>query len=1091
MNKTLVKLIIFFVTILCITGQSSAQTYPDKVSITLPSPNNIFSASYLNTTVNLYTGVPDIALPLYTLESRELKLPITLTYKASGVRLQDVASVVGLNWNLTVGGVITRIVRGLPDESEKGYIGKNRTGVQINTGAESDQVRADKIASGEYDGEPDLFYISTPTESLSFVFDENGTALFNQPTRLTVAFQRTNGPDDNMNITWTVVDELGVRYIFGEDANSREVATNAPNIPECNSTWHLSRMSSFNNTDIMTFSYASGRDLTMKTYNKIRMKFSSSSSCSPPAGSVTNIDDERTYKAPKYISSITTNNGSVKFNYLTTRKDLIGGLQLFGIEIYNAIHGDLVKRFVLNSDYFETVDPNPEMNRLCLKSVYQVSGNDKASIRLYDFNYYLNATFRFPPRSSVAFDHLGFYNNNSESTPFVPEANKQPDFDKTVLWTLRTIDHAQGGRTEFEYELNSWFDNVSNTEKNSGGLRIKTIREYDNTGKVQTRTYEYKLDNGKSSGEVMIKNPQYSKITSLIIPTGPTTGCVFSGESTYAGILFNIADINNTFTGYSRVKVTYSDGGNEVYLFTNFSSFPDKFIIINSLSGTSVGIDAIRQFGYPTSYAYKRGLPKFKGVYTASNHPVTEISYEYSSLVPEQKKARGIALSLSYTASGGANSNWFQNIYYQSMESYKVVKETEKIFDAVNRDVFVAKTKDYEYSSNGTLIRKIIYNTSEGPSFYDKFYYPENKGELANLSAAEVQAYSIMNQLKVPIWEERHAGGNVDVKYSMYKPVTGGAPLSTRVFPNKILSSRNGAAFKEEASFTYDFDSGTLLTELKRNGELNSFIWGRDTRLLAKAENAAINEIYYQGFEQVANSLTGNAFAGRKYFSGNYRVVFTRPNTKNYQLSYWRFVNNVWQLVVKDFTTDDMVITEPYPIDEIRVYPVGARMSTYTGIPSVGITSYCDANNTIQYFEYDDLLRLKLIRDLNANILSQYSYQYACNCPLNIPKIKIVFRNHYIERIERYAYQTADVYAVMVDDNGAPLNIPGALLNYRQTKNDTETGSTYEDKNIPVSGTETLIYSGMVGEWTYNISGNIATQWSYSFTPLLGIGYKL
>lgn len=50
-------------------------------------------------------------------------------------------------------------------------------------------------------------------------------------------------------------------------------------------------------------------------------------------------------------------------------------------------------------------------------------------------------------------------------------------------------------------------------------------------------------------------------------------------------------------------------------------------------------------------------------------------------------------------------------------------------------------------------------------------------------------------------------------------------------------------------------------------------------------------------------------------------------------------------------------------IDELRLYPKGAQMTTYTYQPLIGITSKCDVGNHISYYEYDAFSRLHRIRD--------------------------------------------------------------------------------------------------------------------------------
>ena len=63
-------------------------------------------------------------------------------------------------------------------------------------------------------------------------------------------------------------------------------------------------------------------------------------------------------------------------------------------------------------------------------------------------------------------------------------------------------------------------------------------------------------------------------------------------------------------------------------------------------------------------------------------------------------------------------------------------------------------------------------------------------------------------------------------------------------------------------------------------------------------------------------------------------------------------------------------------IDELRLLPVGAQMSTYTYEPLVGLLSACDINNKVTYYIYDEFYRLKLVKDSKGNILKKMEYQY-------------------------------------------------------------------------------------------------------------------
>ena len=87
-----------------------------------PSPNATALGTYADVPVNNYTGVPNISIPLHTVTSRDISLPITLSYHASGIKVAQEASWVGLGWALQAGGVITRTVRSIDDLSVgRGY----------------------------------------------------------------------------------------------------------------------------------------------------------------------------------------------------------------------------------------------------------------------------------------------------------------------------------------------------------------------------------------------------------------------------------------------------------------------------------------------------------------------------------------------------------------------------------------------------------------------------------------------------------------------------------------------------------------------------------------------------------------------------------------------------------------------------------------------------------------------------------------------------------------------------------------------------------------------------------------------------------
>jgi hypothetical protein len=65
--------------------------------------------------VDFSTGVPKIEIPIYNLKVGDSTIPITISYHASGIKVRDVASEIGLGWVINIGGVVTANILGIPD----------------------------------------------------------------------------------------------------------------------------------------------------------------------------------------------------------------------------------------------------------------------------------------------------------------------------------------------------------------------------------------------------------------------------------------------------------------------------------------------------------------------------------------------------------------------------------------------------------------------------------------------------------------------------------------------------------------------------------------------------------------------------------------------------------------------------------------------------------------------------------------------------------------------------------------------------------------------------------------------------------------
>ena len=83
-----------------------AQETPKLPEIFPQSPTASELGKFGSYPVNLSTGLPQISIPLYTVQSGDISIPITLKYHASGIKVNQRSSWVGLGWSLNTGGLI-------------------------------------------------------------------------------------------------------------------------------------------------------------------------------------------------------------------------------------------------------------------------------------------------------------------------------------------------------------------------------------------------------------------------------------------------------------------------------------------------------------------------------------------------------------------------------------------------------------------------------------------------------------------------------------------------------------------------------------------------------------------------------------------------------------------------------------------------------------------------------------------------------------------------------------------------------------------------------------------------------------------------
>ncbi|CAM1345216.1 hypothetical protein [Tenacibaculum amylolyticum] len=426
------------------------------------SPNAAEMTKYGEIPVGHFTGVPNIGIPIYTISSGDLKLPLSLSYHAGGNKVESIASWVGLGWSLNTIPSISRSVRGIPDENG-GYFSKysGKTIKEIWDEKDSNSTffnlyRQD-LFNGIKDSEPDIFNYNIPGES--------GKFFWNQETASFITFPKSNIQITKEGSGFTLVDQNGVTYIM----NSKE--TNTPNGGSAKTTsWYISKMIAANKKDTIDFIYRTESQI-IKTTNVVTKYhvLGGLGHIPPNEGSI--LITSRT--DAKLIDKIVFSTGYVKFSEDTEpREDLLGGHRLKNIAIYTN-NNELIKNYQLHHRY-KSGSGNSLGNCynaesyvkkwMLFDTLEEVSNIDIDKKLTHNFTY---NEHNFPAcRRSAGQDYWGYYNGHDENanltptysiptlgTPIVIQgADRSVNPNASQFGILTKITYPTGGFTEFNYE---------------------------------------------------------------------------------------------------------------------------------------------------------------------------------------------------------------------------------------------------------------------------------------------------------------------------------------------------------------------------------------------------------------------------------------------------------------------------------------------------------------------------------------------------------------------------------------------------------------------------------------------------------------
>lgn len=574
----------------------------------------------------------------------------------------------------------------------------------------------------------------------------------------------------------------------------------------------------------------------------------------------------------------------------------------------------------------------------------------------------------------------------------------------------------------------------------AGGLRVhSTIDCADNLSSCKQKVYKYILEDGSSSG-VFLGKIDYSYTYTVYSAHDcrnhaqapmPMPPAYFEYQIPAISYSFRTLNPLEFHAGnpvyYNRVEIYESPVATNLIVpvqneDNHYTGPPLIEFTPSSSRGMEVQFFKNSTYGFLGSYPYTPipSDPVNGAVWKTETYSKQQSSFEKIRSIERDNVSATPGLNLSDFREGlvfGISEQWdyvpidmdataFTNylLYNGYRYSKYLVEMPTKLIILNEKDRYYPTDfiKETSYTYNSKLqLKSTTTIDSEGNNRKVQYYYPH---EIADPGYTELVAINKINKpVKIEEFIDNTLLQTTQTFYTKWHP---NPPI---VEVNRIETTQSGTT-TVEATVNAVSNAGNLLEVTPREGVKGAFLWGYNQLFpIAQVQNAATGTFAFTSFEEennkggwtyTNNSIVTDSKTGVKAHHLNGASI-TRSGlipTSSYKLSYWAkggmpsisagvqsnndapsAEDDGWRYFEKTISGVSSVTISGGTnvwVDEVRLYPKGALMTTYCYKPMFGITSITDPNNRIIYYEYDSKGRLKYVRDHYKNIQTENTYRY-------------------------------------------------------------------------------------------------------------------
>jgi YD repeat-containing protein len=999
-----------FLTLLIGVNSFGQSLRPPKVE----SPNAASLGRFGDIPVSLYTGTPSISIPIYTLSTGKINVPVSLRYHPASVKPSQHPGWVGSGWDLESVGSISRRVRGFMDEFHVDASWGNATstnsafyypqpvqttptGSELANGANwSTQAQlnynyvqhpgildldaqADEF-SFNFLGYSGKFYYSGPANGWQVACDSkikveingfiNGNVVESIILSYGASYNNNSQPRIFSGFTLTTPD--GTKYIFGGNDAIEFYAGYGVN-PETNefwvtpSTYMLTKIIDVNKKEI-NFTYTRNKPTcNLSLFINAFAGTCQQTGSGPLDGSSAIFSDINADPAtlrgsiqyPVYLSSITTAVESMTF--------LTSDAVCMRYSDDQLKYPDVTKK---NVSYNLQLVPGSDVNNIQWRQLNAIKVNNGPNLlKQFQFNYTNSTAQRL---TLLSFKQLDAKNNVVSNHSFeyvISPTLPLHDGNYTDHWGFyngTNIAYAYGNEIYGRRQPTAFFADAGMLRRlnyPTGGYSIFTWEGHDYSKNVAIgrQTLESltgtaggcriaKIQNYTDEGVLASEKKYYYK-KNYVAGTDPATF-----ES--SGVL------NGTPKYYFGIGPRTTYGGN-VTVTVSLASFTAHGNYGNSSGGSHIGYDEVAEVNLDGSYTKRHFTNYGVDLNGVSHFDAAPLGYLGWSLTED-----------TYVPCSSLE-----------LERGKIVGEF--IYSSTNtllQKTLITYRNDPARFNN--FIKLIDINASYGSSFcvdgllfttanqiFSYSYYPVSKtvttydqGGANPVVTTSTYTYNSNNQVTTETVANSKAQTTITTnKYSNDYPAD---PLLTAMATANLISpiiesslSVNGTQTSlTKANYTEPFTGLYLAQNMQTKTGTNAIETRQQVNqydskgnVLEVQKPGDIVESYIWGYSStyIVAKITGADYNTAKTFIDQTMLNSASP---------WNFLYN-----------DAQIRTE---LNKLRTNLPNALVTTYTYKPGVGITSETDPNGITTYYYYDDFSRLSFIADNDNKILKRFCYNY-------------------------------------------------------------------------------------------------------------------